>query len=99
MTEPDKAEAEAAEKEGGAPAKPAVPPWAGVQAVPMRVAITVPVVRMKLADLRSLSRGVLLHTATAAAEDVPVRVGGIVFGWGELDHVDGQMAVRLTRLT
>ncbi len=72
--------------------------WRAAQTVPFRLSIAVPVTGMKLRDLRGLSAGMVFSTLISAAEDVPVRVGGAVMGWGELDNVDGRMAVRLTRL-
>ncbi len=79
-----------------APETPAC--WHAAQTVPFRLSIAVPVCGMKLRDLRSLFIGAVFCTHVSAAEDVPVRVGGAMLGWGELDNVDGQMAVRLTRL-
>jgi flagellar motor switch/type III secretory pathway protein FliN len=70
-----------------------------VRAVPFRVSITIPVLGLKLRDLSNLQVGRLFATAISAAEDVPVRAGGAVLGWAELDNMEGQMAVRLTRLT
>ena len=72
--------------------------WRPARAVPFRLTITVPLPGMKLRTLRGLRAGMLLLTETPAAEDVPVNVAGATLGWGELDNVDGQMAVRLTRL-
>jgi flagellar motor switch/type III secretory pathway protein FliN len=74
------------------------PTMLAARRVPFRVAITIPVLALKLRDLRSLQVGAVFTTAVSAAEDVPVRVGGASLGWAELDNVDGQMAVRLTRL-
>ena len=72
--------------------------WHASRGIPFRLAITIPLACMKLRDLHALIPGTVLHTGISAADDVPVRVGGVMLGWGELDNVDGQMAVRLTRL-
>jgi flagellar motor switch/type III secretory pathway protein FliN len=69
------------------------------RAVPFRVSITIPLLGLKLRDLSNLQVGRLFPTAISAAEDVPVRAGGAVLGWAELDNMEGQMAVRLTRLS
>jgi flagellar motor switch/type III secretory pathway protein FliN len=70
-----------------------------LQAVPLRLAVTIPVPGMKLRDLRILRIGKVLTTVIPAAEDVAVRVGGALLGWAELDSADGRMAIRLTRLS
>ena len=90
------------EPAGGTPSALAAPEmpatWRAAQPIPFRLSIAVPVTGMKLRDLRELSIGTVFTTGVSASEDVPVRVGGVVLGWGELDNVDGTMAVRLTRL-
>jgi flagellar motor switch/type III secretory pathway protein FliN len=73
--------------------------WRPARFVPFRLTITVPLPGLKLRSLRALRIGTIFLTATPAAEDVPVTVAGVMLGWGELDNVDGQMALRLTRLT
>ena len=73
--------------------------WHVARNVPFRLSITIPLAGLKLRDLHSLRGGSTLSTNVSAAEDVPVRVGGALLGWAELDDVDGQMAIRLTRLT
>ena len=72
--------------------------WRVARSVPFRVAVTVPVRGVKLRDLLALRRGSRLLSSVSAAEDVPVRAGGALLGWAELDNVDGQMAIRLMRL-
>ena len=72
--------------------------WRPARAVPFRLTITVPLPGLRLRSLRALRVGTLFVTETPAAEDVPVTVAGATLGWGELDNVDGQMALRLTRL-
>ena len=85
-----------------APALLAMPksavPWQVMSKVPFRVSISVSIAGMKLRRLCELRVGDVLTANAFAAEDVPVRTGGALLGWGELDNVDGQMAVRLTRL-
>jgi flagellar motor switch/type III secretory pathway protein FliN len=72
--------------------------WRPARSVPFRLTITVPVPGLKLRSLRALRTGTIFLTDRPAAEDVPVTVAGVMLGWGELDNVDGQMALRLTRL-
>jgi flagellar motor switch/type III secretory pathway protein FliN len=70
-----------------------------LRGVPLRLAVTIPVPRLKLRDVRSLRAGRLVLTEISAAEDVPVTVGGALLGWAELDSIDGRMAIRLTSLS
>ena len=91
-------------QEAGGPAIQLLSPeaqerWRPARSVPFRLTITVPLPGLKLRSLRSLRAGTIFLTDTPAAEDVPVTVAGATLGWGELDNVDGQMALRLTRLT
>lgn len=72
--------------------------WRVARAVPFRLTICSPVPGLKLRSLRALRPGTVFLTNTPAADDVPVTVAGATLGWGELDNVDGQMALRLTRL-
>lgn len=69
-----------------------------VRNIPFRLSVTIPLIGWRLRGLRELQKGKLLLTGVSAAEDVPVCVGGALLGHAELDNVDGQMAVRLTRL-
>ena len=77
---------------------PPVPAWEAMRALPFRVSVSVPITGLKLRRLCRLSVGDLLTANVGAAEDVPVRAGGALLAWAELDSVDGQMAVRLSRL-
>lgn len=70
-----------------------------VCAIPFRLSVSVPLHGWKLGRLCELEQGDLLLTGISAVEDVPVRAGGVLLGYAELDNVDGQMAVRLTRLS
>ncbi|MEZ2345951.1 FliM/FliN family flagellar motor C-terminal domain-containing protein [Terriglobus sp. RCC_193] len=69
-----------------------------VRNIPFRLSVTIPLLGWRLLGLRDLRQGQLLLTGVSAAEDVPVSVGDALLGHAELDNVDGQMAVRLTRL-
>lgn len=70
-----------------------------LRSIPFRLAVTIPVAGIKLRCLRELRVGQVFATGIPAAEDVPVRAGGSLLGYAELDNVDGVMAVRMTRLS
>ncbi|WP_198137512.1 FliM/FliN family flagellar motor C-terminal domain-containing protein [Terriglobus sp. TAA 43] len=66
--------------------------------MPFRLSVTIPLIGWRLHRLRDLQQGQLIVTAVSATEDVPVRIGEALLAHAELDNVDGQMAIRLTRL-
>ena len=70
-----------------------------MRSVPFRLAVSIPVSGLKLRGLRQLHVGQVFTTDISAAEDVPVRAGGSLLGYAELDNVDGAMALRMTRLS
>ena len=70
-----------------------------IRSIPFRVSVTVPLQCWKVQDLTQLHVGMLVSTGISAAEDVPVYVGGALLGYAELDNLDRQMAVRITRLS
>jgi|GEM_PF-5009608 len=77
----------------------AVSMHAALRTVPLRLSVNVPLSGVCLRDIRELEEGQLFMSTLFASDDVPVRVGGALFAFAELDNVDGQMAVRLTRLS
>ncbi len=99
MSQPDHIAPQMESGTGALLPTPQTLPWRTARNVPFRLAVTIPLAGMKLRDLCLLRPGTTLFTYISAAEDVPVRVGGALLGWAELDNVDGQMAIRLTRLT
>lgn len=78
---------------------PSVPLIQGrVRNMPFRLSAAIPLVGWRLHCLRGLQAGQLIVTGVSATEDVPVSVGEALLAHAELDNVDGQMAIRLTRL-
>jgi len=49
-------------------------------------------------DLLSLRKGSVVLTATAVANDIPLRVNKILLGWGRFEVVNDRLAVRITEL-
>jgi flagellar motor switch/type III secretory pathway protein FliN len=70
-----------------------------MRSIPFRLAVTIPVAGLKLRSVRELCAGQVITTDISASEDVPVRAGGALLGYAELDDVEGTMAVRMTRLS
>lgn len=69
-----------------------------VRNMPFRLSVAIPLIGWRLHCLRDLQQGQLIVTGVPATEDVPVRIGEALLAHAELDNVDGQMAIRLTRL-
>jgi flagellar motor switch protein FliN/FliY len=74
------------------------PQWALLAQLPLKIDIAVPMPGFKVRDLLALRGGQTVATLWKVSEDVPVRIGGVEFGWGEFEVVEQRMAVRLTRL-
>ena len=56
----------------------------------------IPVPRFTVGDLLNLRKGAVVQTASAAANDVPVRINGFVVGHGRFEVVGDKLAVRIT---
>ena len=91
------------ESVSSAPAVAALPPPSPVRGalrqIPFRVSAVIPLQGFKLRDLHTLRAGQVLTTEMSATDDVPVFIGAAPLAFAELDDVDGQMALRLTRLS
>ena len=81
-------------------ALPAPSPVRGaLRQMPFRVSAVIRLHGFRLRDLHGLRAGKLLTTEVFATDDVPVLAGAAPLAFAELDNVDGQMALRLTRLS
>ena len=58
----------------------------------------VAVPKFTVGDLLSLRKGSVVLTATAVANDIPLRVNKILLGWGRFEVVNDRLAVRITEL-
>lgn len=72
--------------------------WPVAQQLPMPLAVRIPLQRMTLRALRELQEGDVLESLWPVAQEVPLYVGGVALSWCEFAVVDGEMAVRMTRL-
>jgi flagellar motor switch/type III secretory pathway protein FliN len=74
------------------------PAWPMISRLPVTLAVSVPMKRMRVRDLLGLACGQTLESSWAATEDVPLKVGELQLSWGEFETVEQRMALRLTRL-
>ena len=72
--------------------------WSHVKGLPCRLSVELPIPRFTVGKLLDLAPGVLLDTHYVVGSHVPVLVNGVMIGWGELDVVDENLAIRLTEL-
>ena len=72
--------------------------WAAVLSLPCDLTVELPVPGFKVGDLFRLQAKTILESQWHAGEDVPLRVGGQLIGWGEFEVVGNHLAVRITEL-
>ncbi|HEX5433940.1 MAG TPA: FliM/FliN family flagellar motor C-terminal domain-containing protein [Candidatus Angelobacter sp.] len=72
--------------------------WAAVLCLPCDLTVELPVPGFKVGDLFRLQAKTVLESHWHAGEDVPLRVGGQLIGWGEFEVVGNHLAVRITEL-
>jgi flagellar motor switch protein FliN/FliY len=74
--------------------------WELLSQLPLRINVGVPMPQFKVRDLLALRVGRTVSSAWKVSEDVPLRVNGVEFGWGEFEVAEHQrMALRLTRIS
>ena len=76
-----------------------LPVRGALRQIPLRVSAVIRLHGLRLRDLHRLRAGHMVLTEVSATDDVPVLVGAAPLAFAELDNVDGQMALRLTRLS
>lgn len=72
--------------------------WPLLAQLPLKMDAAVPMRGFRVRDLLALRSGQTVTSAWKVSEDVPVKFGGVEFGWCEFEVVEQRMAVRLTRL-
>ena len=72
--------------------------WQPVLRLPCQLTVDLPLATFRVADFVKLRVGTILATNWQVARDVPLRVNGILIGWGEFEEAGSRLAVRLTEL-
>jgi flagellar motor switch protein FliN/FliY len=72
--------------------------WSQLKALPCRLSVEVPILRLTVGKLLDLAPGVILDTHYEEGSHVPVLVNGEMIAWGEFDVVEESLAIRLTEL-
>lgn len=72
--------------------------WQPFLELPCRLTIDLSVPALTVGIFLGLRPGSIVGAQWGVARDVPVRVNGILIGWGEMEGAGNRMAVRLTEL-
>jgi flagellar motor switch protein FliN/FliY len=70
-----------------------------VARLPVELDVMVAVRDFRVRNLLSLEPGQLIESQWAHGDDVPIAAGEVALAWSEFEVVDGQLAVRITRLS
>lgn len=66
--------------------------------LPIKLDVGVPIREFRVRHLLALKPGTVVESQWVPGEDVPVVSGDQQLGWSDFEVIDGQLAVRLTRL-
>jgi flagellar motor switch protein FliN/FliY len=88
------------------PTPPVPPPSAGtgialstaIARLPVEVDVSVPVRGFRVRNLLAMEPGLVIETAWAHGEDMPLAAGAVQLAWSEFEVVESTLAVRVTRL-
>lgn len=72
--------------------------WPAVEWLPIQMDVALPVVRFCVRDLLALAAGQVIPTAWSSGEDLPLAIEDVQLAWVEMEVVDQEMAIRITRL-
>lgn len=72
--------------------------WQRVMRLPCELAVDLPLPNFRVSDFLALRPGSVVVTSWGLAVDVPLRVNGILIGWGELEGAGNRLGVRLMEL-
>lgn len=67
--------------------------------LPVELDVSIEVREFRVRDLLALMPGRVIETSWSHGEDVPLGVGEVQLAWSEFEVLDGQLAVRITRLS
>jgi len=72
--------------------------WQPVLGLPCQLTVDLSLPSFKVGDFLGLHAGSVLGTSWGVARDVPLRINGVLIGWGELEGAGNRLAVRVTEL-
>jgi flagellar motor switch/type III secretory pathway protein FliN len=72
--------------------------WRPALQLPCQLTVELALPSFKVADFLKLRPGSVVGTGWRVTHDVPLRINGILIGWGEFEGSGGRLAVRLTEM-
>lgn len=72
--------------------------WPAVEWLPMQLSVALPIPRFRVRDLLALDPGQTIATEWPNGDDLPLSIEDVQLSWVEMEAVDQDMAVRITRL-
>jgi len=69
-----------------------------VTRLPVELDVVVPVGDFRVRQLLALEPGNVIQSQWSYGEDVPLAAGDVQLAWSEFEVIDGELAVRITRL-
>lgn len=79
-------------REGGFTVSPAM------ERLPVELDVVVPVRALRVRQLLALKPGQVIESQWNHGDDVPLSAGDVQLTWSEFEVIDGQLAVRITRM-
>jgi flagellar motor switch/type III secretory pathway protein FliN len=81
-----------------AKAEGTIPLNARAMRLPVELEVAIPLRDFRVRNLLSLQAGTLVESRWMHGDDVPIGSADVQLAWSEIDVLDTQLAVRLTRL-
>ncbi len=72
--------------------------WTAVGWLPMQLSVALPIPRFRVRDLLALNPGQTIATEWPNGDDLPLSIEDVQLAWIEMEVVEQDMAVRITRL-
>ena len=72
--------------------------WPAIEWLPVQISISLPIPRFRVRDLLALDAGQIISTDWPNGDDLPLSVDQVQLAWVEMESVEQEMAVRITRL-
>ena len=72
--------------------------WEPVLTLPCCLSVDISLPGFKVSDFVRLRPGTIATSGWDVARDVPLRVNGVLIGWGELEEAGNRLAIRVTEL-
>lgn len=72
--------------------------WPAMEWLPVQISIALPLPRFRVRDLLTLDPGQIIATEWPNGDDLPLSVDQVQLAWVEMESVEQEMAVRITRL-